>query len=532
MSAPTSGSSGSSSSSSSPATPSGSASGAPAPGYYPDPSIPNYIRYWDGSGWVPGTSRPAPPMGEGVVTPRTPALDESGPMFLDEDPAAPTAEQGPAGYSEPAPGPDRSPAVYGEPAPGPASPPAGASGPAAQGPTWPDPQQSPQLPRLSWGTPPPGERWQPARQDELPDGQGGVSAWPAAQEQRSPAPRPGGATGPQDQLPSRQGRLPGPQGELPDGRGASAGWPQAQQGQVPAQQSRPAAQQPQPQPQPQPLPPSPVPPQALPPQSVPGQPFGGAQPQPPHGPQPPLQPQPQPQPPSQVQPQLPPQSQPLMGPRPVAPQVPAQGQGIGGPLPGPEQPLPWAAQVQDLARGEGGVAPWKPVPSDPFGALRGHDRPGGLARRFAARLIDGVLLAGLTGLAAVPLGAAAYHHAQDKVDQARLTGATVRVWLIDGTTGAQLGAVLAVFLVAGLLLEVLPTTKWGRTAGKKLTGLKVLDIEGQLPPSFGASLRRWLTQNVLNLVAVGVVGLAWCLFDRPWKQCWHDKAARTFVAQE
>ncbi|MEK8171102.1 DUF2510 domain-containing protein [Streptomyces sp. M19] len=30
------------------------------PGFYPDPSIPNYIRYWNGAAWVPGTSRPAP----------------------------------------------------------------------------------------------------------------------------------------------------------------------------------------------------------------------------------------------------------------------------------------------------------------------------------------------------------------------------------------------------------------------------------------------------------------------------------------
>ena len=43
MSAPTSGSSGSSS------------AAAPVPGYYPDPSIPHYIRYWNGSAWVPGT---------------------------------------------------------------------------------------------------------------------------------------------------------------------------------------------------------------------------------------------------------------------------------------------------------------------------------------------------------------------------------------------------------------------------------------------------------------------------------------------
>ena len=48
MSAPTSGSSGSSSPES------------PTPGYYPDPSIPHYIRYWNGSSWVPGTSQPAP----------------------------------------------------------------------------------------------------------------------------------------------------------------------------------------------------------------------------------------------------------------------------------------------------------------------------------------------------------------------------------------------------------------------------------------------------------------------------------------
>lgn len=31
----------------------------PEAGYYADPSIPGYIRYWDGMQWVPGTSRPA-----------------------------------------------------------------------------------------------------------------------------------------------------------------------------------------------------------------------------------------------------------------------------------------------------------------------------------------------------------------------------------------------------------------------------------------------------------------------------------------
>jgi len=58
----------------------------------------------------------------------------------------------------------------------------------------------------------------------------------------------------------------------------------------------------------------------------------------------------------------------------------------------------------------------------------------------------------------------------------------------------------------------------------------VRDIEGHQPPSFGAALRRWLVYSVPGLLVIGVVGVLWGLFDRPWRQCWHDKAAHTFVA--
>ncbi|MEK8143479.1 DUF2510 domain-containing protein [Streptomyces sp. M10(2022)] len=64
----------------------------PAPGdesparVLPDPSIPGYVRYWNGVSWVPGTSRPAPQQGEPAPAVASgPAVDETGPMFFDDE---------------------------------------------------------------------------------------------------------------------------------------------------------------------------------------------------------------------------------------------------------------------------------------------------------------------------------------------------------------------------------------------------------------------------------------------------------------
>ncbi|MFJ3618555.1 RDD family protein [Streptomyces iakyrus] len=239
----------------------------------------------------------------------------------------------------------------------------------------------------------------------------------------------------------------------------------------------------------------------------------------------------------------------LSGPQ-AAPVVPAQSGGPGSAQPGaaassgtPLSPGPgggqssWAQQVHRLAGAGGGdeqpVTPWKPPVEDVFQAAarrQAEARPAGLGKRLVARLLDTVVLAALTAAAAVPLGTKAIDHVNEKIDAAKLSGETVTVWLLDGTTSIYLGIILAVLLLAGVLCEVLPTAKWGRTLGKKLMGLDVRDIEGHDSPDFGAALRRWLVYSVPGLLVVGIVGVAWCLFDRPWRQCWHDKAAHTFVA--
>ncbi|MEU9635136.1 RDD family protein [Streptomyces tendae] len=486
----------------------------PREGYYPDPSIPGYVRYWNGASWVAGTSRPAPKDGEPLAPPpgARPSVEETGPHFFDEDPVeedpppAAASQHGSRPESATAWGADRS----------------GPSGPAdtpEQRVAWPGTARGadPRVPHARQAAPPADRAAGDPRAGAAGSGAAGTAAGsggsagddrPAqdaaaasgtARPDASAGAAPGGAedqagntfvfrrpaAGGQDAPASaaaqdegtmtfravtpRTGPRPGGPGPGTDS-GSGPGF-----GAGKAAAARAAAAQ---------APATPAAP-AVPHQAPPPQPSASA---------------------------------------PVAAGGPGGGQ------------TSWAQQVHRLA-GAGGdeqpVAPWKPPVEDVFQAAARRQaaaRPAGLGKRLAARLIDTVVLAGVTAVAAVPLGLKALDHVNDKIDEAKLSGETVTVWLLDGTTSTYLGIVLAVLLLFGVVYEALPTAKWGRTLGKKLLGLEVRDIEAHEPPSFGAALRRWLVYSVPGLLAVGVVGVAWCLFDRPWHQCWHDKAANTFVA--
>ncbi|MFD7202340.1 RDD family protein [Streptomyces sp. NPDC059893] len=528
----------------------------PRDGYYPDPSIPGYVRYWNGAAWVPGTSRPAPSDGEPLAAPAgvtpapapepapTPAsLEETGPVFLDEEPER---------YSDEPAAPEPATAWQAD-----ASRQTGFGGEQDR--------------RVSWGTDP---RVPAPQQEESADR--AVTNRPAQpvpptpptdgtvtfRRPTPPTDRPEGTMTmralPARQVPGRQGpALQGQQGQ--QGQGQQVPGQQGQQAQAQhAQPQQPIAQHPQAAQQP-----ASRRADAQPRSGSPSQPQSQPQPQAGFAPQGPAQ-QPQAQ-QAQAHQAHAPQAAPL---HPHAPQTPTPAQqpqaGRPGAVPpqaagaasatpmtsGPGGGSPsWAQQVHQLAQPqaaqpaqpaagepaepEGPVTPWKPVANDPFLAAaqaQASARPAGLGKRLAARLIDSVVLGAVTAVAAVPLGTKAVDHIDGKIDAAKASGREATVWLLDGTTGAYLGIVLAVLLVAGVLYEALPTAKWGRTLGKKVCGLQVRDIEEHEAPTFGAALRRWLVYSVTGLLAIGVVGVLWCLFDRPWRQCWHDKAARTFVA--
>ncbi|NDZ63961.1 RDD family protein [Streptomyces cyaneofuscatus] len=492
---------------------------SPREGYYPDPSIPGYVRYWNGASWVPGTSRPAPQQAQAAP------VEETGPIFFDEEENglsdgtngsadAERYEGGPEGGAgsvwqadsarQAGFGGERDRRIsWGGPAPEPATAPADPRTPLAQDPT----------------------------RGALPGMRDGGGA--AAEEAGARPPTEGTVTiravGPQAgaaQPNAVRGSAPRPDPVPPN-----TGTPQGPQG-LPAA-SAPAAAQPLPVPAPAPAP-APAPQEARQgPVQVPAVPAAPSVPTP-------LTPGPgggsaswaqqvhqlaQPEQQQQQQHQQQPAPRSLhQQPHPLPhqqqqPPFAQSGSGPGaGTAAGPDQP----------------VVPWKPpAADDPFQQLvraQAAARPAGLGKRFAARLVDNLVLGTVVGAVAIPLGTQAMDHIDRKITAAKQTGETVTVWLLDSTTGTLLGALIAAFLVLGFLLEALPTAKWGRTLGKKIFGLDVRDIESHDSPTLGAALRRWLVYGVLGLLVIGVANVLWCLIDRPWRQCWHDKAARTFVA--
>uniref|UniRef100_UPI000AE833CE RDD family protein n=1 Tax=Peterkaempfera griseoplana TaxID=66896 RepID=UPI000AE833CE len=197
------------------------------------------------------------------------------------------------------------------------------------------------------------------------------------------------------------------------------------------------------------------------------------------------------------------------------------------PVPGPASP---SAAADAGATAGAAKAPTRPSASRAAERTR-EARPAGYGRRLAAQLIDTLAVAALAGAAGVPLAASTVDHLQTKIDAARASGRAVRVWLIDPVVLGRAGLLLLALLLIGFVYEALPTARWGRTLGKRIARVRVLDTESQQPPGLGGSVRRWLARQLLGaLLLGGALDVLWCLFDRPLRQCWHDKAAGTFLA--
>jgi len=161
----------------------------------------------------------------------------------------------------------------------------------------------------------------------------------------------------------------------------------------------------------------------------------------------------------------------------------------------------------------------------------GRPRSADLGRRFAARLIDCVIVQAVSMVALVPLLA-----------MVMVAGSA----LLDGppSRGAGLGSFAALFFVIWWGYEVLFLSRWGATPGKRVMGLRVVPVHGarRAPSTRASAVRGLLWAGPLlfswspwvNLLSglYWIADIGWAVGDRPDRQALHDKAAGTRVVEE
>jgi len=222
---------------------------------------------------------------------------------------------------------------------------------------------------------------------------------------------------------------------------------------------------------------------------------------------------------------------------------PESGQPQSGP---PAQPG-WPQGYQQPGYGQPQQT-WAPQPQPGYGApvqqygapaqygAPGYDTaPNGapladLGSRFVARLIDGLVL----GLAAMILIIPVVCVLVALLPSSAQVDDTGTVTGFDGASvGLIIGLNLLIFVlvwVAQYVYEVEFAKRTGQTVGKRVMKLRVVPLDPGRPVDRGVMAKRWLVIGPGGIVPfLGLVNILWCLWDKPYRQCLHDKFAQTVV---
>jgi uncharacterized RDD family membrane protein YckC len=193
-----------------------------------------------------------------------------------------------------------------------------------------------------------------------------------------------------------------------------------------------------------------------------------------------------------------------------------------GPDPAGEQPPTGSSDAGGLPRYESAPPPGDAYGTNPYGGPSGAVDPlagmpplASLPRRLIARILD-LLIIGIPVGLIMGLATDTYSTGYD-------TGTDGRTYL------QQVIYLLVYFVYEGLML----TTR-GQTLGKMAMKIRVGMLRDGAVPSGNPGWFRAAVYSLAQLVpCIGfvfwLINVLFCTWDRPYRQCLHDKAAKTVV---
>lgn len=151
-------------------------------------------------------------------------------------------------------------------------------------------------------------------------------------------------------------------------------------------------------------------------------------------------------------------------------------------------------------------------------------------RRLCAYLVDLVVLSVLTSPLLVPAAGQQTHHVEQlekAVGDPSFHVTPVAFWATSWFVAIITAVVFACYRVPQEAIA-------GRTLGHRLLGLRVVRYDGNRRIGFGWAFARYAIFYGVNVIPYAgpiftVVNYLWCVFDRVYHQCLHDKVAGTFV---
>lgn len=154
--------------------------------------------------------------------------------------------------------------------------------------------------------------------------------------------------------------------------------------------------------------------------------------------------------------------------------------------------------------------------------------------RLLAYLIDSAILAGIAFVVDIPvivIAVVSLVHSQAVNADGTVNGASPAFFL---AVLAVTGGLIVVNIAATYVYHVEMMYRSGQTVGKRTMKLRIVCLDSGTPMTRATAAKRWLIGQVVAVI-VGIVGLIdglWQLWDQPFRQCLHDKVARTVVVKQ